>query len=110
MRCRPVRQGEIRRRLDTTSPVPFYVMVLSGANHLAANTGQVVVCRVIPGPTSERFPAVHSVSYTNADGLSTIGLAVPELLEWYPRSALSEPVGHLKNVRPVLSLVRALFE
>ena len=85
-------------------------MVLSGANHLAAETGRVVVCRVIPGAAPEDFTAVHSVSYTNADGMSSIGLAVPELVEWYPRSALSEPVGFLRDVRPVLNLVRALFE
>jgi hypothetical protein len=104
-----VRQGEIRRRLDTTGPIPFYVMVLSGPQHLAANTGRVVVCRVIPAAAPEDFPAMHRVSYT-VDGVSTIGVAVPELIEWYPRSALSAPVGSLKDMRPVLNLVPALFE
>ena len=52
---RPVRQGEIRRRLDTAGPVPLYVMVLSGPNYLAANTGRVVVCRVVPGASPEDF-------------------------------------------------------
>lgn len=105
-----MRQGEIRRRLDTTGPVPFYVLVLSGPNHLAADTGRVVVCRVIPGGAQEGFVGVRSVAYTDFDGMAAIGQVVPELVEWYPRSALSEPVGLLKDVRPVLDLVRALFE
>jgi hypothetical protein len=104
-----VRQGEIRRRLDTSGPIPCYVVVLSGPQHLAAETGRVVVCRVIPAAGPEDFPAMHRVSYT-ADGVSTIGVAVPELVEWYPRGALSEPVGLVKNMRPVLGLVHALFE
>jgi hypothetical protein len=105
-----VRQGEIRRRLDTTGPIPFYVMVLSGPNHLAADTGRVVVCRVIPGGGQESFVGVQSVAYTDPNGVATIGLVVPELVEWYPRSGLSEPVGLLKDVRSVLDLVRVLFE
>jgi hypothetical protein len=108
-RCKLVRQGEIRRRLDTGGPIPFYVMVLSGPQHLAADTGRVVVCRVIPAAGTEDFPAMHRVSYT-ADGMSTIGFAVPELIEWYPRSALSEPVGLVKDTRPILNLVHALLE
>ena len=105
-----MRQGEIRRRLDTTGTVPFYVMVLSGPNHLAVDTGRVVVCRVIPGGAPENFVGVRGVSYTGPDGVATIGLVVPELVEWYPRSALSEPVGLLKDVRSVLNLIHALFE
>lgn len=104
-----MRQGEIRRRLDTTSTIPFYVMVLSGPNHLAADTSRVVVCRVVPGG-QEDFVGVQSVAYTDPHGVATIGLVVPELVEWYPRSALSEPVGLLRDVRPVINLVHALFE
>jgi hypothetical protein len=88
----------------------MYVMVLSGREHLAADTGRVVVCRVVPGSAPEDFAGVHSVSYTDEAGVTTIGLAIPELIEWYPRSALSRPVGLATNVRGVLTLVHALFE
>jgi len=109
MRHRLVRQGEIRRRLDTVG-VPWYVMVLSGPNHLAADTGRVVVCRVVPGTLPEDFVAgVQRVSYTDDNGVTTNGIAVPELIEWYPRSALSKPVGLATNVQACLSLVKALF-
>jgi hypothetical protein len=104
-----VQQGEIRRRLDTVGPVPLFVMVLSGPNHLAGDTTRVVVCRVLPGASPEDFSGFHRVSYT-FDGVSTIGLAVPELIEWYPRSALSEPVGLATTVPACLRLVNALFE
>jgi hypothetical protein len=86
------------------------MLVLSGPSHLAADTGRVVVCRVLPGSVPEDFAGVHSVTYTNADGVSTIGVAVPELVAWLPRSALSAPVGLVANMRPVLTLVRSLFE
>lgn len=41
--------------------------------------------------------------------LSTVGLVVPELLAWLPRSGLSEPVGLATDLRPVVDLVHALF-
>jgi hypothetical protein len=104
-----VRQGEIRRRLDTTTSVPRYVLVLSGPSHLMADTGRVIACKVIPGSLPEDFAGVHAVAYTDQDGVSTIGIAVPELLDWYPRAALSQPAGVVQDMRPVLSLVQALF-
>lgn len=85
-------------------------MVLSSPNYLAADLGRVLACRVIPGSTPEDFTGVYSVTYTDPDGVTTIGIAVPELIEWYPRSALSEPVGLATNMRSVLDLVHALFE
>jgi hypothetical protein len=88
----------------------MYVIVLSGPSYLADGPGRVVVCRVIPGATPEDFAGVHSVTYTDPNGVTTIGLAVPELIEWYPRSGLSEPVGLVNNMRPLLGLVHALFE
>jgi len=54
-------------------------MVLSGPSHLAGDTGRVVVCRVLPGASPDDFSGFHRVSYT-VDGVSTIGLAVPELI------------------------------
>jgi hypothetical protein len=103
-----VRQGEIRYRLDTEPSPPQYVLVLSGPSHLAANTGRVIVCRVLPGSIPEDFAGVRRVSYT-VNGTATIGVAVPELLAWLPRSVLSEPVGLVTDMKPVLALVRALF-
>ena len=103
-----MRQGEIRRRLDSTAAVPQWVLVLSGPSHLMADTGRVIACRVLPGSVREDFAGVHPVTYSQ-DGLSTIGVAVPELLDWYPRSALSEPAGHVSELGPVLALVRSLF-
>lgn len=104
-----MQQGEIRQRLDTGSAIPHYVLVLSNADHLAAPTGRVIVCRVLQGVSPEDFSGFHRISYTLA-GVTTIGVAVPELIAWMPRSGLGEPVGLVPDMRPVLSLVRTLFE
>jgi hypothetical protein len=104
-----VRQGEIRQRLDTAVAVPQYVLVVSGSIYNTTDTGRVIACRVLPGSLPEDFAGVHAVSYTGPDGISTIGLAVPELLDWYPRSALSAPVGVVADMRPVMALVHSLF-
>jgi hypothetical protein len=103
-----VRQGEIRQRLDTSSVTAQHVLVLSGPNHLAAETGRVIVCRVLPGVVPEDFAGVHRIRYI-VDGVTTIGIVVPELITWLPRSGLSEPVGLVTDPRPVLNLVYALF-
>lgn len=104
-----MRQGEIRRRLDTTVAVPQYVLVVSGPIYNAADTGRVIACRVLPGSVPEDFAGVHPVRYTDPDGISTIGIAVPELVDWYPRSALSEPAGVVTDMRPLMALVHSLF-
>ena len=104
-----MKQGEIRQRLDTASTVAQYVLVLSGMNYLAARQGRVVVCRVLPGTAPDEFVGVHRISYT-ADGVTTIGVAVPELIAWLPRSGLGEPVGLVSNMRPLLNLLHTLFE
>lgn len=104
-----MKQGEIRHRLDTSSALPDHVLILSGRNHIDARRGRVVVCRVLPGTSSQEFVGTHRVSYT-VDGVTTIGVAVPELIAWLPRSGLSEPVGLVQNMHPVLAVVHALFE
>lgn len=104
-----MRQGEIRRRLDTVAAVPQHVLVVSGPIYNSVDTGRVIACRVLPGVTPEDFNGVHPVSYTGTDGVSTIGIAVPELMDWYPRSALSVPVGVVADMRPVMALVHSLF-
>ncbi len=104
-----MRQGEIRQRLDTIAAVPQYVLVVSGPIYNTADTGRVIACRVLPGVLPEDFAGVHAVTHINPDGISTIGIAVPELLDWYPRSALSAPVGLVADMRPVMTLVQSLF-
>jgi len=103
-----VQQGEIRQRLDIASPLPQYVLVLSGENHLAASTGRVIVCRVLAGVSPEDFAGFHRVSYT-VEGVTTIGVAVPELIAWLPRSGLAEPVGLVTDTHALRTVVTALF-
>jgi hypothetical protein len=104
-----VRQGEIRQRLDIGASLPSqHVLVLSGEHYLAAPTGRVIVCRVLPGVVPEDFAGFHRISYSVED-VTTIGVAVPELIAWLPRSGLSEPVGLVADMRPVLNVVNALF-
>ena len=104
-----MRQGEIRPLLATASTVPIHVLVLSGPRYLAAGKGRVVVCRVLPGAVPDDFTSVHRVSYQPDGGVDTIGLAVPDLIDWYPASALGEPVGLVPDMGPVVRLVGALF-
>lgn len=104
-----MRQGEIRRLLATTSVVPIYVLVLSGPRYLAAGKGRVVACQVVPGVVPDDFTSVHRVSYQPEAGVDTIGLAVPDLIDWYPASALGEPVGSVPDMAPMVRLAEALF-
>ena len=83
--------------------------MVSGPIYNTADTGRVIACRVLPGAPPDDFAGIHAVSYTGPDGVSTIGVAVPELLDWYPRSALSPPVGAVADMRPVMALVHSLF-
>lgn len=104
-----MRQGEVRKRLDMTAGVTFPVVVLSGNAYNEAAKGRVVLCPVVPGVSSHDYATVHRVSYANDDGTDAIGLAVPEMIFWLPASALSEPIGHLRDMRPILGTVNALF-
>ncbi|MBV9843668.1 MAG: hypothetical protein JOZ47_01150 [Kutzneria sp.] len=105
-----LRQGEIRQVLAIKAPVAIHVAVLSGAAYLEAGKGRCVVCRVLPGAVPDDFTSVHRVTYRTAAGIDTIGLAVPDLIEWYPASALGEQVlGTVQNMSKLLALVEALF-
>jgi hypothetical protein len=104
-----VKQGEVRKRLDMPAGVVFPVVVLSGNAYNAAAKGRIVLCPVVPGVSSEDYRTVHRVSYTNGDGTDAIGLAVPEMICWLPVAALSEPIGLMKDMRPILGTVHALF-
>jgi hypothetical protein len=104
-----LRQGQIRRLLSAASAVDLHVLVLSGSRYLAAGKGRVVACQVVPGAVPEDFTSVHRVRYQPAGGVDTIGLAVPDLIDWYPASALGEPVGFVADMGPMVRLVDALF-
>lgn len=104
-----MKQGEIRRLLATGSAVPIHVLVLSGPRYIAADKGRVVVCRVVPGAVPDDFTSVHRVRYQPEGGVDTIGLAVPDLIDWYPASALGEPVGSVSEMGPLIRLVDSLF-
>jgi mRNA-degrading endonuclease toxin of MazEF toxin-antitoxin module len=65
----------------------MYVVVLSNASHIEADTGRVIVCPFIPG---QRTP----------DGVRMMvgverptGHLLPELVHWLPVSALDDPIG-----------------
>jgi hypothetical protein len=105
-----LRQGEIRQLLSISSQIPQYAVVLSGPIHLSANTGRVITCRVIPGVARADFAGVQQVTYTGPDGVTTIGLAVPELVEWHPASGLGPSVGTVSTPHSLLRLVRSLFD
>jgi hypothetical protein len=105
-----VRQGEIRLLNAVPAGSPPPVLVLSGAAYNLAGKGRVIVCKIVPGSVPEEFTTVHRVVYTGADGTDVIALAVPELIDWFPVSALSEPVGLVRNMRPVLATVGSLFD
>ncbi len=68
-----------------------------------------MVCQVVPGTVPDDFTSVERVRYRDADGVDTIGLAIPDLIEWYPVSALGEPVGVVADTVAVVRLVEALF-
>jgi mRNA-degrading endonuclease toxin of MazEF toxin-antitoxin module len=103
-----LKQGEIRKRLDMPAGALFPVMVLSGEAYNKAAKGRVVLCPVVPGVSAGDYATVHRVSYAD-NGTDTIGLAIPEMIFWLPVSALSEPIGFSKDMRPVLDTVQALF-
>ncbi|RDI61716.1 hypothetical protein [Nocardia pseudobrasiliensis] len=87
----------------------MHVLVLSGPRYLAAGKGRVVVCQVVPGAVPDDFTSVCRVSYRDADGVDTIGLAVPDLIDWYPMSALGDRVGMVSDTTALIRLVEALF-
>ncbi|MEG8182570.1 toxin [Nocardia terpenica] len=103
-----MQQGEIRARLDAGSPTA-YVVVVSGQRYLAAKKGRVVVCRVVPGVVPEDFTSVHRVRYRDDSGTDTIGVAVPDLIQWIPESGLGPVAGVVSDLPELLRIVNALF-
>ncbi len=106
-----MKQGEIRQLKSLSSPVPQYALVLSGPVYLSAQTGRVHVCRIVPGAARDDFAGVQQITYTGSEGVATIGLAVPDLVEWHPASGLGPAVGAVgsASLRKILDLTHSLF-
>ena len=79
--------GDVVPRRDTKSEM--FVIILSNPIHLAAETGRVITCPYIPGEIPNATMAmVVAVVDPN-------GIALPELVQWLPASALDEPIGNI---------------
>lgn len=95
--------GDIAPRRDTEQEL--YVVVLSNVIHLAAGTGRVIACPFIPGRIPEESLAMV-VSVKQPDGV-----ALPELIQWLPISALDAPIGSVgvPALRETATLAAALI-
>ncbi|WP_297619492.1 hypothetical protein [Nocardia sp.] len=85
------------------------MLVLSGARFLAARKGRIVACKVVPRVIPDDFTSSVRVSYRNVDGMDAIGTAVPDLIDWYPVSALGQRVGAVNDTAALIRLVERLF-
>lgn len=94
--------GDIAPRRDTDHEL--YVVVVSNAVHLAANTGRVITCPYIPGQIPDATLAMV-VTVEQPDGA-----VLPELVQWLPAAALDEPIGNVgaAALRETTMLVTAL--
>ena len=82
-----INPGDITPRRDTDHEL--YVVVLSNAIHLAADTGRVITCPFIAGQIPDGTMAmVVSVKQPG-------GAVLPELVQWLPTAALDEPIGNI---------------
>lgn len=95
--------GDIVPRRDANNDM--FVIVLSNAIHLAAETGRVIACPYIPGeiPTATMAMVVPVSNPT--------GVALPELVQWLPTAALDEPIGNIgpTALHETTTLVTALI-
>ncbi|WP_330184022.1 hypothetical protein OHB26_10640 [Nocardia sp. NBC_01503] len=41
--------------------------------------------------------------------MDTVGMAIPDLIDWYPKSALGERVGAVGDTSALIRLVESLF-
>ena len=94
--------GDIAPRRDTDHEL--YVVVVSNALHLAADTGRVITCPYIPGQIPDATLAMV-VTVEQPDGA-----VLPELVQWLPAAALDEPIGNVgaAALRETTMLVTAL--
>jgi hypothetical protein len=98
-----INAGDIAPRRD--SDHELYVVVLSNAIHLNANTGRVIACPYIPGEIPGGIMAMV-VSVKQPEGA-----LLPELVQWLPTAALDEPIGNVgaAALRETTALVAALI-
>lgn len=94
--------GDIVPRLD--SDHELYVVVLSNAIHLAANTGRVIACPFVPG----EIPSATMAMVVTVPQPS--GVVLPELVQWLPAVALDGPIGNIGTtaLRESTTIVTAL--
>ena len=83
----------------------MFVIVLSNPIHLAAETGRVITCPYIPGEIPNATMAMV-VPVTDP-----AGVALPELVQWLPATALDEPIGNIgpTALHQTTSMVTALI-
>lgn len=95
--------GDVTARRDTDHEL--YVVVLSNSIHLAAGTGRVITCPFIPGTIDNEAMAM-TVTATNPNGT-----LLPELVQWLPATALTEPIGNIGHAawQQTSNLVAALI-
>jgi hypothetical protein len=98
-----INPGDIAPRRDTDHEL--YVVVLSNAIHLAADTGRLITCPYIPGQIPDDTMAMV-VSVSQPDGA-----VLPELIQWLPTAALDEPIGNVgaPALRETTALVTAFI-
>lgn len=98
-----INPGDIAPRRDTEHEL--YVVVLSNAIHLAADTGRLIACPYIPGQIpADTMAMVVSVEQPD-------GAVLPELVQWLPTAALDEPIGNVgaAALQETTTLVKALI-
>lgn len=98
-----IRPGDITPRRDTTHQA--FVIILSNAIHLAAETDRVITCPYIPGeiPTATMAMVVSTQQPTS--------VVLPELVQWLPIVALDDPIGNIGEtaLRRTTTMVGALI-
>ena len=85
-----IRPGDIAPRRDTAHQT--FVIILSNAIHLAAETGRVITCPYIPGQIPSATMAMV-VPTQQPDGV-----VLPELVQWLPTAALDDPIGNIGDI------------
>lgn len=98
-----IRPGDIAPRRDTAHQT--FVIILSNAIHLAAETGRVITCPYIPGQIPSATMAMV-VPTQQPDGV-----VLPELVQWLPTAALDDPIGNIGEtaLHRTATLVAALI-
>jgi hypothetical protein len=82
-----INPGDIAPRRDTDHEL--YVVILSNAIHLGADTGRVITCPYVPGQIPDDTMAMV-VSVKQPEGA-----VLPELVQWLPTVALDRPIGNV---------------